>query len=44
MKHMLDFDAVSRTYEYRILLGRDPFLLDITWQLHSKKSSDRENE
>jgi len=30
------FDAVSRTYEYRILLGRDPFLLDITWQLHQK--------
>ena len=30
------FDAVSRTYEYRILLGRDPFLLEITWQLHQK--------
>ena len=30
------FDAVSRTYEYRILLGRDPFLLDTTWQLHQK--------
>ena len=30
------FDAVSRTYEYKILLGRDPFLLDITWQLHQK--------
>lgn len=30
------FDAVSRTYEYRILIGRDPFLLDTTWQLHQK--------
>ena len=30
------FDAVSRTYEYKILLGRDPFLLDTTWQLHQK--------
>ena len=30
------FDAISRSYEYRILLGRDPFLLDITWQLHQK--------
>ena len=30
------FDAVSRTYEYRILLGKDPFLLETTWQLHQK--------
>ena len=30
------FDAVSRTYEYKILLGRDPFLLETTWQLHQK--------
>ena len=30
------FDAVSRTYEYRILLGRDPFLLETSWQLHQK--------
>ena len=30
------FDAVSRTYEYRILIGRDTFLLDTTWQLHQK--------
>ena len=28
------FDAVSRSYEYRILLGRDPFTLDTTWQLY----------
>ncbi|HAO14374.1 MAG TPA: tRNA pseudouridine(38-40) synthase TruA, partial [Tenacibaculum sp.] len=27
------FDAISRSYEYRIWLGRNPFLLDTTWQL-----------
>jgi len=26
------FDALSRSYEYRIWLGRNPFLLDTTWQ------------
>lgn len=31
------FDAVERTYEYRIFLGRDPFLTDFTWQLHHEK-------
>lgn len=31
------FDAVSRSYEYRIWLGRNPFLLDFTWQIHSKQ-------
>tara|TARA_R110002073_G_scaffold220418_1_gene380616 strand:- start:103160 stop:103912 length:753 start_codon:yes stop_codon:yes gene_type:complete len=28
------FDAVSRSYEYRIWLGRNPFLVDTTWQLY----------
>lgn len=28
------FDAKSRSYEYRIILGRNPFLLDTTWQVH----------
>ena len=28
------FDAISRSYEYSIYLGRNPFLLDTTWQLH----------
>lgn len=28
------FDAVSRSYQYRIYLGRNPFLLDTTYQLH----------
>lgn len=31
------FDAISRSYEYRILIGRDPFLLDTTWQIHKNK-------
>ena len=28
------FGAVYRSYEYRIYLGRNPFLLDVTWQIH----------
>jgi len=31
------FDAVSRSYEYKIWIGRNPFLLDFSWQIHSKK-------
>lgn len=31
------FDAVSRSYEYRIYLGRNPFLLDTTWQIHTQQ-------
>ena len=30
------FDAVSRSYEYKIWMGRNPFLLDTTWQLNYK--------
>jgi len=30
------FDAVTRSYEYKIWLGRNPFLLDVTWQIHSQ--------
>ncbi|CAL2103634.1 tRNA pseudouridine synthase A [Tenacibaculum sp. 190130A14a] len=30
------FDAISRSYEYKIILGRNPFLLDTTWQLNYK--------
>ncbi|WP_088323794.1 tRNA pseudouridine(38-40) synthase TruA [Polaribacter tangerinus] len=30
------FSAVSRSYEYRIWLGRNPFLLDFSWQIHSQ--------
>ena len=31
------FDAISRSYEYRILIGRDPFLLETTWQIYKNK-------
>jgi tRNA pseudouridine38-40 synthase len=31
------FHALSRSYEYRIWLGRNPFLLDFSWQIHSQK-------
>ena len=31
------FDAVSRSYEYRIWLGRNPFLLDTTYQIHHQQ-------
>ena len=31
------FDAISRSYEYKIWMGRNPFLLDFSWQIHSKK-------
>tara|TARA_B110000240_G_scaffold178175_1_gene207384 strand:- start:75 stop:800 length:726 start_codon:yes stop_codon:yes gene_type:complete len=31
------FDAISRSYEYKICLGRNPFLLDFSWQIHSQK-------
>lgn len=31
------FLATSRSYEYRIFLGRNPFLIDTTWQLNNKK-------
>ena len=30
------FDASSRSYEYRIYLGKNPFLLDTTWQVQSQ--------
>lgn len=30
------FDAASRSYEYKIWLGRNPFLVDTTWQLYSQ--------
>ncbi len=31
------FDAASRSYEYKIWLGRNPFSLDFSWQIHSQK-------
>lgn len=31
------FDAVKRSYEYHIWLGRNPFTLETAWQLHQKE-------
>ena len=31
------FNAVGRSYIYRIWLGRNPFLLDTTWQLYQQQ-------
>jgi tRNA pseudouridine38-40 synthase len=31
------FDAISRSYEYHIWLGRNPFFLETTWQLHQQQ-------
>ncbi len=31
------FDAVSRSYDYKVWLGRNPFLLETTWQIHQQK-------
>ncbi len=31
------FDATSRSYEYRIFLGRNPFLIETTLQFNNKK-------
>jgi tRNA pseudouridine38-40 synthase len=31
------FDANSRSYEYKIWLGRNPFLLDSSWQLYNQQ-------
>ncbi len=31
------FDATSRSYEYRIWLGRNPFVLETTWQLYQQQ-------
>jgi len=31
------FSATKRSYEYQIYLGRNPFLLDTTWQIYNQK-------
>lgn len=31
------FDALSRSYQYNIWLGRNPFTLESSWQIHSQK-------
>lgn len=36
-EHHARFNAESRSYEYKIWLGRNPFLLDFSWQIHSQE-------
>jgi len=36
------FDALSRSYKYQIYLGRNPFVLDTTWQIYSQKIAIKE--
>ena len=31
------FDVISRTYQYRIFLGRNPFLSETSWQIFEQK-------
>jgi len=31
------FDATSRSYQYRMFLGRNPFQIETAWQLNNKK-------
>jgi tRNA pseudouridine38-40 synthase len=31
------FNAVSRSYQYKIYFGKNPFLIDTTWQIINKK-------
>lgn len=31
------YDALSRTYQYHIFLGRNPFLIETTWQIHQQQ-------
>lgn len=39
------FDAISRSYEYHIWLGRNPFELDTTWQIYKQEFNlDKMNE
>jgi tRNA pseudouridine38-40 synthase len=39
------FDATSRNYEYHIYLGRNPFNIDVTWQIiHKKLNVEAMNE
>lgn len=38
------FDAISRSYEYRIYLGKNPFLRETTWQIPLNPSVEKMNE
>ncbi|MEO9572174.1 MAG: tRNA pseudouridine(38-40) synthase TruA [Polaribacter sp.] len=36
-EHHARFNAISRSYEYKIWMGRNPFLLDFSWQIYSQR-------
>ena len=38
------FDAIKRSYEYRILLGRSPFTTDTEWQINQQLNIDAMNQ
>jgi tRNA pseudouridine38-40 synthase len=38
------FDAIKRSYEYRILLGRSPFTTDTEWQINQQLNVDAMNQ
>lgn len=38
------FNAISRSYEYRIWLGKNPFLREVTWQQNFSPSVTKMNE
>jgi tRNA pseudouridine38-40 synthase len=38
------FDAISRSYEYRMWLGKNPFTNEVCWQTHLNPSVDKMNE
>ena len=38
------FDAIKRSYEYRILLGRSPFTIDTEWQINQQLNIDAMNQ
>lgn len=38
------FDAISRTYSYKIHYHKNPFLINKSWMIHSKLDIDKMNE
>ncbi len=38
------FDAISRSYEYHMWLGKNPFIKETAWQTHIKPSVEKMNE
>lgn len=38
------FDAISRTYQYKIIVGKNPFLEDYAYRIHTKPDIKKMNE